>query len=89
VASTPDKTSSTSATDKSLASLSGKRWKLAADKAVDRRKEVALSVPSDAGSALSPLSSTTGQVALIVVVVGLVGGLVAAFTLRPRRRYYY
>jgi hypothetical protein len=67
--------------------LTGKRWKAAGDQLADRRKEVATAALTTTGDDdLSPLSTTTGQFALVLVVVGLVGGAMAAWTLRTPRQ---
>ena len=71
---------------RSLPTLTGERWKAAGEKTVGRREDVAAPAPTTAGGEESPLSTTTGQFVLVLVVVGLVGGATAAWTLRTSRR---
>ena len=71
---------------RSLPALPERRWKAVEDEVVGRREEVAAPVVTTGGGELSPLSTTTGQFALVLVVVGVVGGAMAAWTLRTTRR---
>jgi hypothetical protein len=62
------------------------RWKAAGDQVVGRRKDVAALAAATGAGEQSPLSTTVGQLALVLIVVGLVGGAAAALTLRTTRR---
>ena len=67
-----------------LSGLTGADVKAAAE-ADGRRKEVAAAPPVGSGP-LSPLSTTAGQLTLVVLVVGLVGAAMVTWAVRAERR---